>query len=131
MTIESWQAPSLVETAANRVIHHGTEAFVPGHDGHLRFPLGRLLAAAGPNRVYQQWPVGPVPYELAIEPAALDHHVRDSERDCAVVPGRGLSQRSALLASPASRGSTTMSRAPRFCAAIAVVAWEIRALLGL
>src|SRR4030095_12527763 len=47
------------------------------------------------------------------------------------LPGLTRSHAAALLARPARRGSPTISRAPRRRAADAVVAWAIRARLGL
>ena len=56
--------------------------------------------------------------------------VSDSAR-AASVPGRTRSQWSALVASPARRGSTTTRRAPRASAETVLVAWESRETDGL
>lgn len=56
--------------------------FVP-HDVVGRIAPGRQVASAHETTrigTHEQWPVGPAPDEVAVEPAALDHDVRERER---------------------------------------------------
>ena len=92
---------------------------------------GRWLAAISGIDPNQQRPIGPAPNEFPIEPSVLEHAWAIPSASAPSLPGRGRSQRSARLASPTSRGSTTIKRAPRLSAATAAVACDIRAPLGL
>ena len=91
--------------------------------------LGQQPAGVGAHQVR---PVAPLADEVAIVPAALDHQIGEAERERAVGAGPHPQPDIGLAGQAGTwRGSTTISRMPRFSAATIAVAWESRVKLGL
>ena len=106
----------------------------PRRRSDLRSPPGVSSLARSNRPVSRRTSSGPFVQRRTnalVVPATLDHHIVMASASAASVPGRTRSQRSALEASPARRGSTTISFAPRRSASRVAVAWARRDTDGL
>jgi len=126
-------ARCLVAARARIIANDAVGQRIPGNELSRAAGGSQMLCFQQPVGIgaHQERSVAPRPDELLVVPPSLDHHVGQTKRERASVPGRTRSQTSALLASPTFRGSITISFIPRFRPATVAVAWVMRENEGL